>query len=108
MPLAVRPHTQVMHVENVDVPAEPPPAFLERTHDAVVAVVENTFVGFRGDETLARRPQVRRVRRHEDSADLRRDHDISRAADLTEEVAETFFTQAETIVRGSVEIRHAM
>src|SRR5436190_9855116 len=108
MPLAVRPQTQVMYIQNVDIPAEAPPAFLERTHDAVVAVVENTFVRLGRDETLPGRAQVGHGRRREDPTDFCRHDDIWRSADFTQKVTEALLAQAEAVMRSGVEVLHAM
>src|SRR3954471_21337051 len=97
-----------MRVENVDLPAKPPPALLERTHDAVVAVVEDTFERLRRDETLPRDTGFRRGRGREHAADFCRHHELVARVELAEEAAQTLFTQTESVVRSGIEVIHAM
>src|SRR3954471_1686419 len=98
MTFAVRPPPQVVRVQDIDLAAEPSPAFLERAHDAVVAVVEHTVERLGGDESLPGGAQVGRDGRSEYPADFARNDDIPRCAELTEDVAQALFTQAKAVV----------
>ena len=102
------PHSEVMCVKDVDIAAETPSAFFKRTHDAVVAVVENTLERFGGDEALPHTAQIRSVHWNQHSTCLRRDDDSLFSARLTEDCAEALFAQAEAVVRCAVEILDAV
>ena len=91
MPLAMRPPAEVMHVRR-RYPAEPPPALLEGTHDAIERKVENAFVGLGRDETVPHGSPARGGRGDEQAAYLGRDDDFARSAKLTEDLAKTPFS----------------